>query len=55
MKLLISGNLNATDAEKYDKLIEEPQRNQIIVGKASKNRSLSVSLISKLDKFNFTI
>lgn len=49
----ISGNLDAYDGEKYDKLIEKLQNNQnSLVHSLEKQSSLSLSLI---DKFNRTI
>lgn len=50
---VISGNLDATDGEKYDKLIEELQNNQNNLAQSlRKQNSLSLSLINK---FNSTI
>lgn len=49
----ISGNLDAYDGERYDKLIEKLQNNQdALVQNFEKQSSLSLSLI---DKFNSTI
>lgn len=49
----ITGNLDSTDAERYDKLIEELQNNENKLETSVKTQnSLSISLI---DKFNSTI
>nr|CAH7719716.1 unnamed protein product [Callosobruchus chinensis]CAH7753509.1 unnamed protein product [Callosobruchus chinensis] len=47
----ISGNLDATDGERYDKMIEELQRNQNeIIASVKVQNSLSLELIEKFNK-----